>query len=743
MKEKHPTDTVMPDRPVSHPDEDRYGFRHVAQQLARSVMGVGREGCAVIGIEGSWGSGKTSLLNLLRNELEEEREDNTFVLSISPWLDGGNNSTVESLLIPVAAIIAREEERRLSPIQRRSLKKKKQLTETAGNVLRYTQATARHLAPAAEIAALFPGIPNTNGLLKALSEADLKGRGKTTAELRTEIAEKIVALDLSFIVLLDDLDRLEPAQAIEVIRLVKSVADFPRFRYLMCYDRAVLAQAIQNGLGVADGDLYLQKIVQISFSLPRPEAFDLRREFHAGAVSLYQSVNGTEPDQSIISDLSLVTDTYGASLKTPREVQLALSGLAFRYSGIRDYVYLPDLCFLQLIHITHNALYNWIEEYLTERAVVESGDGSVSEEEKRTLTEELGACLARFKSSQAKSATSLRRLIPGISGYNVENLSLFGQIPDEEKAEMTTKRRLGSGAYWRYYFAFSSPQNVLPPDYFNHLFDMASSAETYSALAEELLSRINSNGISSRTWFEHILSQLTWPMINTRSENDCAGMLTFFFHFGDEIIARYRQRNRWFSPHDLDIKRVVDRFLKQMLDANRDKAIELLLSLTVKGESLFWIADYIRHLLWQNGLAGNRVLPEQERILTNEELEQVRSHFYKRINGDKRMSQLPVGISLRSFVWAWRDIAGEEALKAWITQHSASDEDFLTLVLSLRNHIISSSHGHYLVLDLSDVGYMFGGDELLLNKLERIEAEGKFPAQIEEIRDAIELSKSF
>lgn len=743
MKEKHSAKPVMPDRPVSHPDEDRYGFRHVAQQLARSVMGVGREGCAIIGIEGPWGSGKTSLLNLLRTALEEEPEDNTFVLSISPWLDGGNNSTVESLLIPVAAIIAVEEEKRLSPVQRRSLKKKKQLTETAGNVLRYTQVTARHLAPAAEIAALFPGIPNASGVLKALSEADLKGKGKTTAELRAEIAEKIVALDLSFIVLLDDLDRLEPAQAIEVIRLVKSVADFPRFRYLMCYDRAVLAQAIQNGLGVADGDLYLQKIVQISFLLPRPEAFDLRREFYAGALSLYQSVNGTKPDQSIINDLSLVTGTYGASLKTPREVQLALNGLAFRYSGIRDYVYLPDLCFLQLIHVTHNALYNWIEEYLTERAVVESGDGSVSEEEKKTLTKELGACLSRFKSSEAKSATSLCRLIPGISGYKIENLSLFGPIPDEEKAEMTTKRRLGSGAYWRYYFAFSSPQNVLPPDYFNHLFGMACSAETHSALAEELLGRISSNGVSSRTWFEHILSQLTWPMINTRSENECAGMLDFFFNFGDEIIASYRQRNRWFSRYDLDLNRVVDRFLKKMFDANREEAMTLLLSLTKKGGALFWIADYIRDLLWQNGLVGNRFVSEQERVLTNDELGQVRSHFLKRISSDKRMSQLPVGISLRSFVWAWRDIAGEDALKSWVVQHSASDEGFLTLMLGLRNHIISSSRGHYLTLNISEIGYMFGGDELLLEKLERIEAEGKFPAQTEEIRDAIGLSKSF
>ncbi len=79
--------------------------------------------------------------------------------------------------------------------------------------------------------------------MKALSETRwLKEKEKTTAEMRTEIAKKIDELDLSFIVLLDDLDRLEPAQAVEVIRLVKSVGDFPRFRYLLCYDKAILSR---------------------------------------------------------------------------------------------------------------------------------------------------------------------------------------------------------------------------------------------------------------------------------------------------------------------------------------------------------------------------------------------------------------------------------------------------------------------------------------------------------------------
>ncbi|MEQ5128083.1 P-loop NTPase fold protein [Providencia alcalifaciens] len=735
--------SMILDRPVADHSEDRYGFRHVAQQLAHAIAGIGREGSAVIGIEGAWGAGKTSLLSLLRTALENRQENKTHILMISPWLDGEGNSPVESLLIPIAAIIANEEENRLSASQRRRHKQKKSLTSTAETILHYTKSTARRMAPIAEAAALIPGVPNASGALKAISNADLNGMRKTTAEMRTEISKKIADLDLSFIILLDDLDRLEPSQTIEIIRMVKSVADFPRFRYILCYDKKVLAQAIKLGLGVPDGEQYLQKIVQISFSLPRPESFELRREFLLGSIKIFESVNKEPIKENILNDLKQVTNIYGSNLKTPREVQLALNGIFFRYGGIRDYVYLPDLCFLQLIRTTNNGLYDWIEEYLTERAVVESGDGRVSEEEQKLLVKQLHACLQLYRSTEAKSTVTLSNWVPGIYGYQEDNTRLFTQISDEDKSLKTENRRLSSNAYWRYYFAFSSPQNVLPPDYFDKLFHMAANTHCSVKLSEELLNRINSNGVSSQTWLEHILSQLTWPIVNQHSADECAGLLAFFFESGDEINARYRKRNRWFSRHDLDVNRVANRLLKKMLENNRGKAMKTLLALTQTGKSWVWIANYIRDLLWQNELVGNRPAPVKERLLSDEELNLVRNKYYDRINSVELQSILPEENGLGSFVWAWQDIAGVESTIAWISKYSHSDKIFLAILLSLRTHIISSAIGNYLSLKIESISPFFAGEEQLSKRLDSIEKKGEFPEMIKEIRDAIEVSKSF
>lgn len=51
--------------PVMMPEDDRYGFTAISEGLARSICALDENISTVIGIEGRWGSGKTSLLNLL------------------------------------------------------------------------------------------------------------------------------------------------------------------------------------------------------------------------------------------------------------------------------------------------------------------------------------------------------------------------------------------------------------------------------------------------------------------------------------------------------------------------------------------------------------------------------------------------------------------------------------------------------------------------------------------------------
>src|SRR5690606_34713846 len=126
-----------------------------------------------------------------------------------------------------------------------------------GRLLRaYGPKTARRIASLANVAGyVLPGAQAIGGALAASASAadEIFDVGPTPSELKQELAVKIQELNVGFIVIPDDLDRLEPEQAVEVVRLVRSVADFPKVVYLMCYDREVLSEALKTGLKVSDG----------------------------------------------------------------------------------------------------------------------------------------------------------------------------------------------------------------------------------------------------------------------------------------------------------------------------------------------------------------------------------------------------------------------------------------------------------------------------------------------------------
>ncbi|MGK6821962.1 hypothetical protein ACKU5W_001985 [Klebsiella pneumoniae] len=63
---------------------------------------------------------------------------------------------------------------------------------------------------------------------------------------------------------------------------------------------------------------------------------------------------------------------------------------------------------------------------------------------------------------------------------------------------------------------------------------------------------------------------------------------------------------------------------------------------------------------------------------------------------------------MNSYVWAWRDISGNEAVRKWVDTQTRDDEAFLKLLLQLRYHGVSSVAGRYRALALSNMTEILG-----------------------------------
>ena len=66
--------TFSPEKPIQHLNEDRYGRNEYVRNLAQGLDRFPGSDSLVVGIQGSWGSGKTSLKNMLIEQLEQLAE---------------------------------------------------------------------------------------------------------------------------------------------------------------------------------------------------------------------------------------------------------------------------------------------------------------------------------------------------------------------------------------------------------------------------------------------------------------------------------------------------------------------------------------------------------------------------------------------------------------------------------------------------------------------------------------------
>ncbi|MCG3208735.1 MAG: hypothetical protein FOGNACKC_02347 [Anaerolineae bacterium] len=111
-------------------------------------------------------------------------------------------------------------------------------------------------------------------------KADIGFMGRIKADLR-DFADNLPNAT-KVIVFIDDLDRCDPKKAVEVLEAVKLLLELDRFIVFLAIDARIITQAVEEYYGKVlteaeiTGYEYLDKIVQIPFSIPEPRPAELR-----------------------------------------------------------------------------------------------------------------------------------------------------------------------------------------------------------------------------------------------------------------------------------------------------------------------------------------------------------------------------------------------------------------------------------------------------------------------------------
>lgn len=266
MKDPLSSKAVRLDEPVGSAG-DRFDRVHLARHIAKILNEVASEPGTVVAVNGPWGSGKSSLKRMIKEFLEVEESNLTF-LDLNPWQFESTDQLIRQFFsdLPTALSVG------LS--RQESWKVRKQMLEYASAVAQIasvgTAATAPILGPM--LTTVSKGLKSAGDALKTASGAPTVGRSEgSLQQLKDALFEDLSHIKKPVLVVIDDIDRLEPNEVRLIFRVLKAVADFPNVSYLVLYQRDRVERALFNpsaGESPLDGRRFLEKIVAFRFDLP-------------------------------------------------------------------------------------------------------------------------------------------------------------------------------------------------------------------------------------------------------------------------------------------------------------------------------------------------------------------------------------------------------------------------------------------------------------------------------------------
>lgn len=265
MSEERHYEHLTADAPIDSSAEDELGRHTFAKIVANEIALAPAPRGFVIGITGPWGVGKTSMLHLVENELMDGQQP-PLIIRFNPWLVSGSEQLLRQFISELSTQVS-ENPRAPSDL--------KSIGET---LLRYGEAI-RPLSIVPVVGSWAARMAAAASVLRA-ARPKSEQREKSVLALRKELDSLLSKTKHRLVVMVDDVDRLLPHEIQEVLRTVRTIADFPNTVYVLAYDRRRIEEALEGENPEHREDVgrgYLEKIVQISHEVPPPRDADLRR----------------------------------------------------------------------------------------------------------------------------------------------------------------------------------------------------------------------------------------------------------------------------------------------------------------------------------------------------------------------------------------------------------------------------------------------------------------------------------
>lgn len=646
------------DQPITRVEEDLFDRSSFAEQIARSISAMPGVEPFVFGLSGPWGSGKTSILNLVVAKLSELEgsQKKTIVFRFSPWWFSRSDSLLLSYLREFAKIVGAEIPGELSD-------RLADYLEMFGFLIKPLKFVPGANLPAEALYEL----ASSGGA--ALKKASRLAQNDTRA-LRNSIDSILTQVGRPILVLIDDIDRLLPDEVIQIFQLLKAVADFPFSRYLIAYDGSKVSEIIKRSTGM-EGHELLEKIVQMPIEVPPIAGSHIRRLFFAG---LERIVVGT-PDYLL--DATRVGNAYydGISLflASPRAAKRLLNVLRASYPALKGEVDFADFVVIQALRVFAPTTFR----------LVHDESGWFLEDTHEKPKEEKESFLARLRASSRSEHSEaaihlLKRTFPRFE--TLMGGSTYGSSFD---SIWSSGMRAASERHFLKYFDLGLLEGTVSNreivEFIDHLTD---SGKTDAWLRSQLPDRDSRRG---RSRVGEALTALNDIARSSSRLNDDqrTHLLEALLRVGDELTSVEDEESilgMFTIKNSSRIMWVLIALAEGIHDPATREAV--ITDACRKGESYITILDFVRLLGVPLGLFGSTKVQKDLGLLDPEKCKALAELIIERTKEAARLGRLENIHDPLELTRLWAILGNRDEAVNWLKKTCQSDKKFLDVIRS-------------------------------------------------------------
>lgn len=385
--------------PIRTKKDDVFERSNFASQIAEHLILSETSPSLILALEGKWGEGKTSTLNLIKEKIKESNAD-AAIIDFNPWLIGSLESVIEGFLVQFASSINQTFNTDIA-------------SKTAGKLLSFAQFLSPiKLIPGVEpwgtiVEKTITAVSKSTKAVVDMTELDLLGRKKAVQKAIAELGKPII-------VIIDDIDRLPPEEIRIIIQVVKAIGDFDRVSYLLAYEPDPIIKSLAYN-NIYDGRRYLEKIIQASYPLPRIGYWHLKSflNFHIKLLLTDIKLELSSTDKNILSE-ALDTTAIVRSLSSPRDVIRLVNRLRLTANNTRGEVNFSDTLAFETLELKYSTISQAIRsqpEIFLKTSIVE-GD-YISQDHLDEITE---------RDSQREESPYIKELLSEQTLANTKNI---------------------------------------------------------------------------------------------------------------------------------------------------------------------------------------------------------------------------------------------------------------------------------------------------------------------------------